>query len=167
MSKIYITGDINEEAYLKFSKEFRKRVMSKGAKDRPIYIEINSGGGSAIDALAIAGKIRHFVNKDYNIITVGCGCIYSAAVVILAAGGTRCMFKEAWVMVHEDSDKIKGKVSSLEKQAKHLRRLEDQWSKVMEELTNTSAEQWSRLHKEETYLDAEECLGLGLVDELL
>lgn len=165
---IRIIGPINEESFKTFSEELAEHefdVKSK-AKFTTAKVELASTGGSAYDALAFAARIR---NSPCDIIIRAYGLVASAAVIILAAGDTREMASEAWVMVHEDSDKPRGNVTLLETEVSQLRRLETQWAQELARYCNnkTTVEQWSKLHKQTTYLSATECLERGLVDKII
>lgn len=156
-----IIGMIDEGAFKTFSEELLE-LENAGTGD--IVVELNSGGGVTYDALAFAARIR---NSPCDIIIRAYGYIASAAVIILAVGDTRQMAMESWVMVHEDSAKVKGSVVDLERDVNHLRRMEVQWCDLLSRHTTTPAEKWSFFHKNTTYLSAKECFKLGLVDELV
>lgn len=164
MTKIvYLIDDITPESYKRFS-----RTLDNAANDDTIdniEVELMSLGGDAMSAIAFASKIE---NYDARTITVtATGSVESAAVMILAAGHKSRMHSSAWVMVHEDSGKIKGNIMTMERTIAHCRRLETQWCKLLEHYTGTSYEIWDKLHKDETNLSAEECLALKLVDEVI
>lgn len=160
MGKIYLTGEINEKMYKKLAKKLD--VFADCLVE--VKIELNSEGGSAIDAMAIASRIRCY---PYDVTVTAVGQCCSAAVVILAAGDIRRMAIETWIMVHEDSWTLDGKVTNLERDVKHFRRLETQWNELLAFYTKTSASKWAELHKNETYLSSTECLELGLVDKVI
>jgi ATP-dependent protease ClpP protease subunit len=163
MSDIQIVGEINDDAYKAFSDQLRE-FQKEYPKAKLIDIEINSFGGSAISALAIASKIR---TCGLRVRITAFGEVASAAVIILAYGHERSMAKEAWVMVHEDAGKIKGNVVELEREASHMRRLEEQWCDLLADCTNTTAALWSDMHKKTTYFNARQCLTLGLIDKVI
>lgn len=158
---IRIIGAIDETAFKDFCEKLSD--MEKDQK-RPILIELSSGGGSAYDALAFAGRIRAAPGP---VIITAYGLVASAAVIILAAGKHRKMTRESWVMVHEDSGKLKGTVVDLERESTHMRRLEDQWCALLEEFTGFPAQSWSDMHKKTTYLSAQQCKDYGLVEEIV
>jgi ATP-dependent Clp protease, protease subunit len=168
METIYVTGDIDEAAFKRFDMKLT-RLESDSCSDTKAYeirVVLSSGGGSAYDALAFHDRIKH--SPLYA--RVECyGTAFSAAVIILAAGDMRFMGANAWAMVHEDvTDVTKhDKVSNAEKSLGHSRRLETQWCSILEKDTGTKAEVWEKLHREETYLTAEECKSLGLIDTIL
>ncbi len=72
-------------------------------------------------------------------------------------------------MVHEDTAHgLKGKkIWEMEKELRHYRRLEDQWCMLLVGRTRTDFNTWAKLHKDETFLTPEECLALGLIEEII
>lgn len=162
--KIYVIGDIDWEAYENFSKQVTRLELESKKKDETIFIELASDGGDAHVAIAFASRIRM---SPCTIHIVAVGNVASAAVLVLAAGDNRRMATETWCMVHEDTAELNGSVVELERESKQLRRQEVQWAKLLENLTGTAAEFWEQMHKETTYLTAENCLELGLVDSII
>ncbi len=161
MRKIRIIGSIDEASFKAFCEEMDKLEKHSGA----IEIELSSGGGNAYDALAFAARIR---NSPCHIRITAFGLVASAAVMILAAADHRMMTREGWVMVHEDSGRVKGQVTYLEREVEHMRRMEAQWCTLLAKRTaGTSADYWGSIHKETTYLCAGECKDLGLIDEVV
>lgn len=156
--EVYIVGEINEESFRAFCEDL-------DGPSRDIEIVLNSAGGSSIDGLAFYSRIRQISAKTS--VTVYGAC-WSAATIILAACEHRRMTREAWVMVHEDSDSLKHvSTSQFEKKAKELRRFEDQWNEILAKRTKVSAQKWKEINASETYLTAKECLELGLIDEIV
>lgn len=161
--KIYIYGEITDESLKKFS---LKLSRLQDESDEDISIELVSEGGDAYAALAYFDLIR---NSQCGIRIHAYGYVASAATIILAAGDHRRMSPSSWLMVHEDSTCVDEgmSVSAVERSAAHARRLEQQWCKLLEGVSKTSEEKWAVLHKAETYLTADECLKLGIIDEII
>ena|ERR1700677_2804533 len=165
MQKIYLVTDIDNESFRLFSKKLSKLERDKVQQ---IRVVLSSYGGDALSALAFYDRIR--LSPIYVEITAT-GLVASAAVLVLAAGHYRRMTKNAWVMVHDDTPhptEVKNKrLVEVEKTAAHYRRLETQWNGILAETTKTDIPTWDRLHREETYLNPEECLALGLIEEII
>lgn len=159
MHKIYITGSIDDAMYTHFSDE-----LDKVPKGLTIHLDLCSEGGDAPAALAIAGKMRTSESKFVVHVYAQAS---SAASLILAAGDVRRMSPMAWVMVHTSSGKIKGDASLLLITAQQWERDEHHWAALMAKNTTTPSSTWLALNKKTTYLDAEQCLALGLIDEIL
>ena len=145
-------------------KDFSKKLDKASQDSEEVLIELSSPGGDSYAALAYASAIRKY---SYDLTVEAYGLVASAAVLVLAAGGIRLMNKESWVMVHENSGTLEGNVLELEREAGQLRRLEVQWAEILASVTKTKAEVWTALHKETTYLSAEQCLALGLIDRII
>lgn len=159
--RLQVCGDINDEAFEKFSNELYE--LECDSLD-PVVVELNSPGGESYAALAFSARIRL---SACPITIVVYGRVESAAVMVLASGKTRLMSKEAWVMVHEDSGKVRGEVHEMEREVGQLRKMEDQWAKLLSEKCKGTVAFWSELHRKTTYLSAKECLELGLVDKVI
>lgn len=163
--KIYIIDEISDESYLAFTKRLSAlERQGKGAID----VELCSPGGIATYALAFANRIQ---SSPCEIKVTAYGEIASAAVLILAVGDHRVMAADAWVMVHEDSISFSSgsamPLKDMERITRHGRRMEHQWAALLANLTSASQEEWADLHAAETWLTAEKCLDLGLVDAII
>lgn len=160
---IYLNDDVDE-----FSLDLFQKALDELEKksDQPIRIEISSYGGSVYDMLGMVDRIRASPN---HIVTRGFGKIMSAATFILAAGDERIMGSESWVMIHEMSSWLEGKVSDFKTEFKHLQKLQEQMYKLYEKLTEgkTSAREFEKLCNRDCYLSSAETLKLGLIDKLL
>lgn len=169
-SNIHVVGDIDHAAYCDFSRKLAKLESDSQhqAKASTVRIHLMSDGGDANVALAFYDRI---IKSPCPIEVVATGLVASAAVLILAAGEKRMMTENAWIMVHEDHLQFEAdkdvSVSELEKDAAHYRRMETQWCKLMTRESTTIFEYWTELHKRTTYLDAQECLDLGIIEEII
>lgn len=162
---IRLIGDIEADLYKEFSEKLSKiEKLTKGRTGIIVNLEINSKGGDIYTALAFSARMR--LSSKIFVVTAN-GLVASAATLILASGSIRQMTKESWVMVHDGSSKEKGSLSQLETEVRHLRQLEDQWVIILEQLTGTNRKVWADLQSKTTYLDAEQCLKLGLVDKII
>jgi ATP-dependent Clp protease, protease subunit len=158
-----IIGDIDLENFKEFS-VLLDALENKGS-ETDIHIRLSSPGGDVYSALAFASRIRL---SQCNIIITAYGTVASAAVLVLAAGDYRIMAKESWVMVHEESGEGSfASVEVLERETKHARRMEDQWDDLLAQWTRTDRTIWANLHKKTTYLTAQDCLQLGLIEKII
>jgi ATP-dependent Clp protease protease subunit len=161
--KINIIGDIDEVAYKEFVEQMDALEKAPG---KAINIELTSHGGTALIAVAFHDRIRR---SSCPVLVRAYGIVASAAVIILAAGDTRFMSKNAWLMVHEDTVALPEEIRVAEaaRSVAIGQKLEDQWNKLLEDRTATAASTWAELHQKESYLTAKDCLNYGIIDEIL
>ena len=161
--KMYLIGDVDYDSYATFSEE-----LDKLDKKPPgvVPIELSSIGGDAYVALAFYDKI---ISSKHEIHITVRGLVASAAILILTAGTKRVGTSSSWFMVHEDEPVVNegARVTEIERDARHARRLEHQWNYLLEERTGVSSKIWANLHKEETYLSAHEAKKLKLLTDIV
>ena len=132
---------------------------------RPIWLYINSPGGSIYNGLAIIDTMRSIKSPVF---TVCCGMAMSMGAAILSCGDRRYMTKNSTVMVHEASSGSKGKVSIQEEDLNETKRL----NKLLEEIIasqcgKTVKEYHKATYKTDLFLSSEDALKFGIVDEIL
>lgn len=160
--RLYIRGDITTQSFGEFQEAFHG-ILDEDAVSK-IVVYICSEGGSAEAALAYHDLIR---TSKIPITMLGTGIIASAAALIFAAGHTRYMTPNAWLMVHDESvaDTTNLRVHQVEKHLAHQRVLENQWNSLMYDcIPSVSEAEWDQLHRNETYLTAKECKAMGIIN---
>lgn len=158
MRKIYLIGSVDEEMYYKFTRRL-DRLESESVA--PISIELCSDGGIAHIGMAIATKMQACRCKLF---VYAHGCVESAATAILAAGDKRVMADQCTVMVHDGKEKVNGDEAAITKALIQARRVEQQWADFFASVTGTPSKVWRDLSAATTYMTAQECLQLGLID---
>lgn len=96
---------------------WRRKELAKGiepAAQRPIQIIFTSPGGSIISGLVLFDYLQDLRRQGHKVITGTYGMAASMAGILLQAGDTRWMGKEAWLMIHEASFMAAGKTSEAE-----------------------------------------------------
>lgn len=100
------------------------RVLAKQDRSAPIYLIIDSMGGSVPDGFLLYDVIKSIPAPVY---TVGHSC-YSMAAVLLAAGEPthRYIYPHSWTMLHLPSGGASGDSRALDIQVRALVRVKDQ-----------------------------------------
>lgn len=144
--------------------EFSERLEELEKTLKPITVELCNPGGDTYVGLAFYSKIT---NSKCKITIKAVGHVMSAATIILAAGHKRIMDKDCWFMVHDDCMKIKADSGEIAiSLAKHKECVEFQWAEILSRKSNKDAYWWRIRSKETTYMTAEECLKVGIIDEI-
>lgn len=135
-------------------------------KDQPIHLYINSPGGLVDQTLAIYDTMQ-FLGCD--VATYCIGQAASGAAIVLAAGtkGQRYALPNAKVMLHQPYSGVTGQAEDIRIQAEEI--LKDK-KLLIEILAKHSGQDPEKLRKEterDRYMNAQEALAYGLVDEIL
>lgn len=136
--------------------------------DFPFTIEIGSPGGEVLPGLALIDYIRNLRRQGYTINTVGFGEIASMAGVLLQAGDKRTISENSYLLLHEPAMMSQGKVTKLRDEQEFIERLESRIAGLLSERsTYRPSEIIQRWNRKDWWLDSEEALAAGFVDEIL
>lgn len=134
-----------------------------------IEIIFDSPGGSVISGMVLFDFIRWLQHEGHKVNTVCAGYAASMAGILLQAGTRRIMYRESYILIHEISSIMGGKIGDIEDEYKWL-------LKVLERVVNIFVDRsGGKLTKEEFvknwtrkdwWIDSDEALRLGLVDEV-
>lgn len=131
---------------------------------KPIKIMIDSGGGEIQVMLAIIKAIKMSKTPVYTI--VYCFAM-SAAAQILAAGHKRYAFPGTCVMVHSGSAGMSGTMEQVESQKKYVEAIVKRANNEFVNCTKIDAKTLKRKGASDWYMDEDEALKFGIVDEII
>lgn len=139
-----------------------------------IEIIFNSPGGSVTDGMALFDFIQDLRRGGHRVTTTARGIAASMAGILLQAGDVRRMGKEAWVLIHQASFGSSGSFGAVEDTVEWVRKVQERiidifaaraaGSGVDKPITrNQLKKSWER---KDWWLSSDECLKLGIVDEV-
>ena len=159
---IQITGAIEENSSFDWL-DAALTEMERGTK-KAITIKINSPGGSVYEALAMVDRIKE---AKCQIVTKCYGHAMSAAGLLLASGDKRLIGARSWFMHHEISGGTIGTLSEIKDSTEQMEREMKEWARAMADFTFYDQSFWlDAAHRKDFYLDAQQCVDFGVVDEL-
>lgn len=120
-----------------------------------INVRINSIGGSVADGLSIVSAI---LNSTIPVNTYIDGMAYSMAGVIAICGQKKYMADYGTFMMHNANGGSDEEVLNL---------ITNSLAKIFERNTNLTLDKCKDLMAKETWMTADECLNLGIVDEIV
>lgn len=134
--------------------------------DKPIYLYINSPGGSVISGLAIYDCMQHI---ESEVITINLGLAASMASFILAAGskGKRLALPSSRVMIHQPMGGARGQAEDIKVEARQIMRIRDNLVKMYSMMTGQTTDQIVKDLDRDNYLSAQEAVEYGLIDRVL
>jgi ATP-dependent Clp protease protease subunit len=138
-------------------------AMSIKAPKRPIFMEINSVGGSVSDGIAIMNTIRTI---PCPVITYINGEACSMAGFISVVGDKRIIAPNSYWMGHPLMDGLAGTPQTIRDRANYLTKLEEDLKRVFQEKTKLTEDEFQKMLRGELWLSASECLKMGIVDEI-
>ena len=141
-------------------------VLSREDPDADIQMYINSPGGQIYAGLAIYDTMKMIPNK---ISTVAVGVTASFGTVLLAAGtkGKRYALPHATIHMHQPLGGAEGQASDIEIQAREILRLKARLMGILSESTGQTMEVIERDTDRNFYMDAQQAVDYGLVDQVL
>lgn len=153
------------------------RELSFWNRDAPkcdIEVIINSPGGEVIAGMALFDYLMFLRSKGHKITTVAIGYAASMAGILLQAGDVRVMGREAYVLIHEISFGAGGKFAEVEDEVAFVRKIQERVlnifskrSKAAQPTTGLTAKQFANgWRRKDWWLDSDESLRLGVVDEV-
>jgi ATP-dependent Clp protease protease subunit len=134
--------------------------------EKEIQMYINSPGGVIYAGLAIYDTMQMISNP---ISTVAVGVTASFGTVLLTAGtkGRRFALPNATIHMHQPLGGAQGQATDIEIQAKQILRLKALLNGVMAKHTGQPLEVIERDLDRDYYLDAQQSVAYGLVDQVL
>ncbi len=141
-------------------------VLSREDPDADIQMYINSPGGQIYSGLAIYDTMKMVPNK---ISTVAVGVTASFGTVLLAAGtkGKRYALPHATIHMHQPLGGAEGQASDIEIQAREILRLKARLMNILAESTGQTTEVIQRDTDRNYYMDAQQAVDYGIVDQVL
>jgi len=131
--------------------------------DIPIYLHINSLGGSVFAAFNAIDIILACKVPIYSIIE---GSTASAGTLISVICEKKFIRPNAFMLIHELSSECWGKMSAIEDEFKNLQELMVKIKEIYKNNSSIPKKELNDLLKHDLWLNSEKCLKYGLVDEL-
>ena len=134
---------------------------------KPIYLYINSPGGSVTAGLAIYDTMQ-YVKSD--VVTICVGLAASMGAFLLGAGtkGKRLALPHSRIMIHQPlGGTSQRQASDIEIEAKEILRIKDMLNHSMADMTGQSLEKITKDTDRDYFLSAAEAKDYGLIDRVI
>lgn len=168
---IYFYSEVSKKTIFELNKEIRKVTQTmKDIGSRfsidppPIYLHINSFGGSIFAAMSSVDIIE---NNSVPIYTVVEGCAASAATLMSVVGKKRFMRPNAHMLIHQLSTIFWGKMEEFDDEMKNLNRLMELIKTIYKEHTNVPVKKINEILKHDIWWDTSKCLKFKLIDDII
>mmetsp|Transcript_10659 Transcript_10659/g.19232 ORF Transcript_10659/g.19232 Transcript_10659/m.19232 type:complete len:265 (-) Transcript_10659:1392-2186(-) len=133
---------------------------------KPIYLYINSPGGSVIAGLAMYDTMRHIKSE---IVTINVGLAASMASFLLGAGekGKRLALPHSRTMIHQPMGGAQGQASDIKVEAEQILRIK---KNLINEYSRMTGQSYDKLVKDldrDNFMSAYEAKDYGLIDQVI
>ena len=134
---------------------------------KPIYLYINSPGGSVTAGLAIYDTIQYVKSE---VVTICVGLAASMGAFLLAAGtkGNRVALPHSRIMIHQPlGGTSRRQASDIEIEAREILRMKEMLNRSLADMSGQSFEKIEKDTDRDYFLSAEEAKEYGLIDRVI
>ena len=168
---IMFYGEVNEKNAKSLNKSIRmldKELqifkLKYGCESPPLRLFINSYGGSVFSGFSIMDTIKNCKTPVHSYVD---GSAASAATLISVVAKKRFIFANSFMLIHQLSSSMWGNYEAMKDEMENLDLIMDRIKKIYKEHTNMTTRQITAILKKDKWFEAEVCLELGLVDEIV
>jgi ATP-dependent Clp protease protease subunit len=134
--------------------------------EKDIHIYINSPGGVVTSGMSIYDTMQ-FIKPDVSTMCIGQAASMGAFLLAGGSKGKRYALPNSRVMIHQPSGGYQGQASDIHIHAQEILKNREKLNQIMAEHTGQSVETISRDTERDNFMNAEEALEYGLIDEVL
>ncbi|MBW4652829.1 MAG: ATP-dependent Clp protease proteolytic subunit [Kaiparowitsia implicata GSE-PSE-MK54-09C] len=141
--------------------------LSSEDPDKPIYLYINSPGGSVTAGMAIYDTMQHIKPE---VVTICVGLAASMGAFLLAAGapGKRVALPHSRIMIHQPLGGTgRGQATDIDIEARQILRIKKELNDLMAFHTGKTTEQIEKDTDRDYFLSAEAAQAYGLIDRVI
>ena len=131
---------------------------------KPIYLYINSPGGSVTDGLAIYDTMEFI---EAPVTTVCMGQAASMGAFLLAAGKRRYSLPHGQILIHQPSSGVAGQCTDIQIHARQTQYYKELLNKIIAEKCHKPVAKIAELTERDTFLSPQQAVELGLIDGIL
>jgi len=161
---IFITGPINDSVSSLVCAQLL--FLESEAKDKDIYMYINSPGGSVTAGLAMYDTMQ-YVQPDISTVSVGLSASAGSLLLMAGTAGKRISLPHSKIMIHQPSAGFSGQATDIEIHAKDIldtkKRLNELYVKHCGKDLKTVEDAMER----DNFMTPDQALDFGLIDKIV
>ena len=161
---IFLVGAVNEATANLVVAQMLFLESENPEKD--IYFYINSPGGVVSAGLAIYDTMQ-FIKPQVSTLCVGQAASMGSFLLAAGAPGKRFALPNSRIMIHQPLGGFQGQASDIEIHAKEILYLKGRLNELLAQHTGKSISEIEKDTDRDNFMNAEEAVAYGLVDEVL
>ena len=171
---IYFYSSVNSDRCLALMRELRgvdnmlrvervSRNLPDDSPMTPIWLHINSNGGSLFDGLGMADQISTIKSPIYSVVE---GCVASAGTLISMSCTKRYILPSAFILLHQLSSFMWGTYEQFKDEMHVLDMAMETMTRFYKAHSSLREDDIKDILTRDSWFNAEECLANGFVDEV-
>ena len=134
--------------------------------NKDIHLYINSPGGMVTAGMGIYDTMQ-YIKCDVSTICVGMAASMGAFLLAGGAKGKRFALPNSEIMIHQPSGGSKGQATEIQIAAENILKTKEKLNRMLAANTGQSYEKVCQDTERDHYMDAQEALDYGLVDQII
>ena len=160
---IFINGEINDNLASIVVSEL---LYLDSINHNEIYLYINSPGGSITSGMAIYDTMN-YIKSDVRTICVGLAASMGAFLLANGTIGKRCSLPNSEIMIHQPLGGTQGQATDIKIAAERIIKIKNKLNNILAKVTNKSIKKIEKDTERDNYMDPEDALKYGLIDEII
>jgi hypothetical protein len=167
---IHFNDDITRHTMFQLAKELRSlakslqlRALNFDIPLQPIYLHISTDGGEISAAFSLVDCMKSLKVPVYSVVD---GFVASAGTLITLAAEKRFIRPNAYMLIHQLSSGVWGKMNAIEEQVGNMKKLMKHLTEFYLAHTKLKAKALERLLLTDVTWNAQESIAKGIVDEI-
>ena len=160
---VYFSGDVTSSSMFMLCKQLRAAAQMQRVQNYqfPIYLHVTTDGGDVSAAFACVDCIKTLGVPVYSVVE---GFVASAGTLITLAATKRFIGSNAYMMIHQVSSGVWGKMNTIKTQFENLTKLMEHLVSFYKQHAKMSKASLGKLLSTDVELNAAECIARGLAD---
>ena len=134
--------------------------------DKEINLYINSPGGVITAGMAIYDTMQ-YVRCPVSTLCIGMAASMAAFLLAAGAKGSRRALPNATVMIHQPSGGAQGQATDIAIHAENILKIKKHMNEILAARTGNTVEKVAESTERDHYMDAQEALDFGIIDEIV
>jgi ATP-dependent protease ClpP protease subunit len=168
---IYFYGSVNNTNIIDLThsiKDCNEELLNLSSryniKSPEIYLHLNTYGGSLFAGFAAMDLIK---DNPIPVVTIIEGCVASAGTLMSICGSRRLMKKNAYMLIHQLSGGLWGKMEEMEDDMVNNKELMKRIKDLYKEYTKVPQNKLGDILKHDIWWNSDLCLKYGMIDEII
>ena len=134
--------------------------------DKDVHLYVNSPGGAVTAGMAIYDTMQ-YIKPDVSTMCIGQAASMGAVLLAGGAKGKRYCLPHSRVMIHQPLGGFSGQASDFDIHAREILRVRERLNQILADHTGQSMEKIAGDTERDRFLEADEAMSYGLIDEVL